>query len=363
MINLNKDNKWIPIKLSEIYLFRYGDGNKNPHNGGKYPVYGAHGVIGFYDKYNAEDSIVIGHMGEYAGTVLLALGKHFVTYNGTIGKPKDKNKLNYKFGYYALLYSDLRKVCGGSGQPFLSYPQLNAHIINIPTEFSEQEKIATALSDIDDLIVSMRKLIEKKKNIKHGAMQQLLSGKKRLSGFTGEWRECLLGDISNLYQPTTVGGSSFTQHGFSVYGANGIIGKYHSYNHETDQVMITCRGNTCGTVNYSTGKCWINGNAMVVNTDTYDICKKFLYHYLKNQDFTSVISGSGQPQITRKPLKDFVIIIPSTVDEQEAIAKVLSDMDAEIEHLESQLLKYEDIKQGMMQQLLTGKIRLICANE
>jgi type I restriction enzyme S subunit len=359
MNNKQSLKNWQYVRLSELYTFRYGDGNRNPDNGGIYPVYGAHGIIGFYDKYNAEDSIVIGHMGEYAGAVLLATGKHFVTYNGTIGIPKDRNKLHYKFGYYALLYSDLRKVCGGSGQPFLSYPQLNTHIIKMPLDTREQERIASALSDVDGLIMSLRQLIEKKRNIKTGVMKELLSGKKRLKGFSEEWKVEYLGNIADLYQPHTIGGNCFTNYGFDVYGANGIIGKYSSYNHETDQVLITCRGNTCGTINYSKGKCWINGNAMVVNMDNYDICKRFIYYYLTFQDFSSVISGSGQPQITRKPLNELKLFIPPTKAEQEAIAKVLSDMDAEIEQLEMRLTKYEDIKQGMMQQLLTGKIRLI----
>ena len=82
---------WEQRKLGSIYQFQYGHFNNNPDNGGIYPIYGANGIIGGYHGFNAENSVVIGHMGAYAGHVLWVEGKHFVTYNGTIGFPKDLN--------------------------------------------------------------------------------------------------------------------------------------------------------------------------------------------------------------------------------------------------------------------------------
>ena len=142
---------WEQRKLEDIFNFRYGDGNHNPSNGGVYPVYGANGIIGGYDKYNSEDSIIIGHMGEYAGSVLWASGKHFVTYNGTITKSK-KDIINNKFGYYLLYRRGLNKICGGSGLPFLSYQELNKVTVDLTNDSGEQNKIATILTNIDNLI-------------------------------------------------------------------------------------------------------------------------------------------------------------------------------------------------------------------
>ena len=101
--NGNEFPDWIECKLKDLYIFEYGEGNNNPSNGGQYPVYGANGIIGSYTKYNAEQSIIIGHMGAYAGSVLWEDRKHFVTYNGTITKPKDKAAIVPKYGYYLLL--------------------------------------------------------------------------------------------------------------------------------------------------------------------------------------------------------------------------------------------------------------------
>ena len=112
--------KWEPKMLGDIYDFQYGDFNNNPSNGGNFSVYGANGKIGGYTEFNAEDSIVIGHMGEYAGSITWAAGKHFVTYNGIITEPKNEYVLP-KFGLYLFEKLNLRKMCGGSGQPFLSY--------------------------------------------------------------------------------------------------------------------------------------------------------------------------------------------------------------------------------------------------
>lgn len=90
-----------PAKLGDIYKFQYGKGNTNPSNGGKYPVYGAGSLLGYFDEYNSENSPVIGHMGANCGSVIFCRGKHFVTYNGIMASIKEGN--NGSFGYYTLL--------------------------------------------------------------------------------------------------------------------------------------------------------------------------------------------------------------------------------------------------------------------
>ena len=156
---------WEQCKLGEIYKFQYGEFNNNPSNGGIYPVFGANGIIGGYTNYNAENSVIIGHMGEYAGSVLWGEGKHFVTYNGTISKPKGDNILS-KFGYYMLYQKDINKICGGSGLPFLSYEQLNKIEVSYPKDVKEQQCISKYIKQIDNLItLHQRKLFLKYKKI------------------------------------------------------------------------------------------------------------------------------------------------------------------------------------------------------
>lgn len=156
---------WEQRKLGEIYSFQYGEFNNNPSNGGKYPVYGANGIIGGYTKYNSKDSIIIGHMGEYAGSVLWGKGEHFVTYNGTISKPK-KDFINSKFGYYMLYQKDINKICSGSGLPFLSYEQLEKIEVAYPKNIEEQNVIQQYFTNIDNLITLYECNIEKLKKFK-----------------------------------------------------------------------------------------------------------------------------------------------------------------------------------------------------
>lgn len=143
-----------------------------------------------------------------------------------------------------------------------------------------------------------------------------------------------------------------TKTGYSVYGANGIIGKYHSYNHEKEQVCITCRGNTCGTVNYTLPKSWITGNAMVINSDDFStiVDKRYLYNYLCSINFSQIISGSGQPQIVRSPLEKLQIVLPK-IREQQKVAHYLDSFLYRIRIEETIAMRLEEQKQYLLQQM------------
>ena len=205
---------WEQRKLGEIYRFQYGKFNVNPSNGGKYPVYGANGVIGLYTEFNAEDSIIIGHMGEYAGIVLWGEGRHFVTYNGIITAPRD-NKVNSKFGYYLLQKKNIRQICGGSGQPFLSYEMLDKLQISFPVNSEEQKKIGTFFTELDTLITLHQRKLDKVKETKSAYLSEMfpkegeLYPKRRFAGFTDPWEQRKFSSIANLrrgltYKPTDV---------------------------------------------------------------------------------------------------------------------------------------------------------------
>ena len=377
---------WEVKKLGAIYSFRYGIGNTNPNNGGKYPIYGANGVIGGYSKYNAEDSIVIGHMGEYAGSVLWAEGKHFVTYNGTITRPKEENSINAKYGFYALLKLNINNICAGSGYPFLAYDKLNSLKIPLPPTLSEQEKIASALSKIDQLINDLGALIEKKKAIKQGTMQDLLTAKRRLKGFTGKWEEARLCDLGLIIR-----GVSFKPEQASVDYKNEYICLLRSNNIENARINyenIIYVDSACVNEHQFMRHddiliCAANGSRNLVgkagrkiddrlNTFGAFMCV-FRCKDAKNAPFVSfllqsssyfkqldeILSGSAINNLNAKQFENMVFLTPPTLAEQNAIANILSSMDTEITNLEQKRDKYIAIKQGMMQNLLTGKIRLI----
>lgn len=210
----------------------------------------------------------------------------------------------------------------------------------------------------DKAIEKQARLIEKLALRKRALMQRLLSAKLRLPGFSEPWKKVKLGDVAELYQPQTIQSEDLSQTGYPVYGANGLIGYYNNYNHEYPQVVITCRGSSCGTVNFTPGKCWITGNAMVLNVDNNrDVNKSFFYYLISNSSFVNLISGSGQPQIVRQPLLKFELRIPP-LKEQTAIAEVLTAADREIDLAKEKLERLRRQKRGLMQQLLTGKKRI-----
>lgn len=141
------------------------------------------------------------------------------------------------------------------------------------------------------------------------------------------WQTKKLGEVCEIYQPKTISKKEMVSGGqFFVFGANGIIGKYNKFNHESSELLITCRGATCGSVNVSVPQSWINGNAMVIRPkDEKVLLRGFLRYFFIGIDLSSVITGSAQPQITRQMLSPFPIPLPP-LPEQKRIVKILDEV-------------------------------------
>ena len=226
-------------------------------------------------------------------------------------------------------------------------------------ERSEQERIAEALSDVDNMISSLEKLITKKKAVKQGAMQELLTGKKRLPGFCGEWETYKLDDLLRYEQPTKyiVHSSEYTEQGTPVLtaGKSLVLG----YTVETDGVYedlpVIIFDDFVTSSKYITYRFKVKSSAMKMLTPKKQgMNLKLIYEMMQMIDFTPV----DHQRHWISQYSQFEIKLPSTAEEQNAIAAVLTDMDKEIEVLVQKLDKTRRLKQGMMEQLLTGRIRL-----
>ena len=160
------------------------------------------------------------------------------------------------------------------------------------------------------------------------------------------WHQSTLGEECELYQPQTLAKNELDNSGvYKVYGANGVIGTHSKYNHEDPQVLVTCRGATCGTINISEAKSWINGNAMVVKPRSANIDLYFLSHYLHHLDMSKAITGAAQPQITRQSLAPIKIQFPPLA-QQQRIAAIL-DKAAEIKAKREQAIaKLDELAQS-----------------
>lgn len=278
----------------------------------------------------------------------------------------DETKVTNDFLFYC--YSRMQwKTEEGGIVSRLYNANLKSTSFIAPKSLAEQERIAKALSDVDALISTTEKLIQKKKNIKQGAMQNLLTGKKRLPGFakTTNYKQSELGLIPEDWEVKSLGEMVKIGHGrdyknlksgdVPVYGTGGYMTSVNDFLYEGETVCIGRKG-TIDKPQYHSGKIW-TVDTLFYTYDFKSLNPKYLFYKFCLIDWLSMNEASGVPSLTAKNIEDIQIAIP-TEEEQTAIANVLSSMDKEIETLNTKLEKYRNLKTAMMQQLLTGKIRL-----
>lgn len=199
------------------------------------------------------------------------------------------------------------------------------------------------------MISSLEKLIEKKRHIKQGAMQKLLQPKEG-------WEVKKLGEIAPLQRGFDLPNRDLQKGIYPVVYSNGIVNYHNKYQAKAPGI-VTGRSGTIGKVTFIENDYWPHNTSLWV-TDFKSNYPKYIYYLFLRINLERFASGSGVPTLNRNDVHDFYISIP-TLPEQTRIATILSDMDAEIGSLEAKLEKYKNIKLGMMQELLTGKIRLV----
>ena len=261
-----------------------------------------------------------------------------------------------------------------------------AKVVLPKPEIPEQKKIAEILSDADVLITDLQKLIRKKKDIRQGTMQMLVTGKKRLNGYSGEWVKINLAKNSKLkarigWQGLTT--AEYLDEGYSylITGTDFQDGQIkwngcHFVNYDryvqdpniqvTDGDLLLTKDGTIGKVAYVTNlkrPATLNSGVFVVKPITDAYTAHFMFYVLESSVFKEFLqqlsAGSTINHLYQKDLVKFDLFVPPTIEEQEAISEILFDMDSEIHKLEDKLNKYEEVKQGMMDELLTGKVRLV----
>lgn len=168
-----------------------------------------------------------------------------------------------------------------------------------------------------------------------------------------------LQQICSPKQWKTIATSNLSSSGYPVYGANGIIGYYNEYNHESPTILVTCRGATCGEVNISEPYSYVNGNAMTLdNLDENIMDIKFLYYYLKYRGFSDVISGSAQPQIIRTNIEKIKVPLLEIV-EQRKIAELLDTINSVLQKRQSQITALDELTQSLFLEMFGDPIQNI----
>lgn len=258
--------------------------------------------------------------------------------------------------------SFIKRLTAGSTIVHLYQKDIVEFKFPLPSQKTEQEKIFQTLLNADKLISSLSKLIEKKRLIKQGAMQQLLTGEKRLPGFDGEWVKVYLGNIADIRTGKRNGDEATPTGKYCFFVRSQDVFRIDDYSYDGEAILIPGEGGIGTIFHYINGKFDYHQRVYKISDFSKDFCCRFIYYYLQ-QYF-----GAWAQMLTVKAtvdslrldtFKNFRMYIPNTYNEQSAIANILTTMDNEIESLVEERDKYIQVKEGMMQKLLTGQIRLV----
>lgn len=355
------DNKRVPIKESDRIKMQ-----------GDYPYYGASGIIDYVNDYIFDGEYIL--LGEDGANIIdrssrlafVVSGKCWINNHAHVIEPHENMDIHFLSEYLESISYDEYNT--GTAQPKLNREKCNTIPVPIPP-LSEQIRIANLLRECDSLISTLEKEISKKKAIKQGAMQELLTGKKRLPGFCGEWKTYQLSEICQL-----INGRAYSQEELLTSGKYRVLrlgnlftnGHWYYSDLELPEKQYCSKGDLIYAWSATFGPSIWDGEKVIYHYHIWKVelketaHKEYVYHYLRADvnALMNELQGGTMAHLTKDTMEKRTIIMPENA-EQKAIADVLTNMDAEIEALEQKLAKYRQVKQGMMQQLLTGKIRLV----
>jgi type I restriction enzyme, S subunit len=358
---------WLTTQLGNVATLQRGfDLPTRLRRRGTVPIVSSSGVSGWHDHAMVQaPGVVTGRYGTI-GEVFLQL-QDFWPLNTTLWV-SDFHGNDETFIYYFLQRIDFSTHSGKSGVPGVNRNDLHTELVSIPTDVKEQRRIAEALSDADSLIVELERLIAKKHSIMQGMMQQLLTARTRLTGFTDEWKtKSLEEDV------TLISGHHVLSQNYNISGRgipyltgpsdfpNGRIRQTKFTDKPTSMceagdILVTVKGSGAGTLVMTDASYCISRQLMAIRTKAWD-SRFLLYSLLQNaRNIKDAVTGLI-PGLSRSDILNQAIPIPF-MSEQQAIAAVLADTNAELDALDARLVKARYIKQGMMQQLLTGRTRL-----
>ena len=368
-------SEWHLMQLGDLFEAKAG-GDYVPANSSDvrdnrypYPIYAnsltQQGLYGFSNcAEEPAESITVtarGTLGQafYRDTPFVAIGRLLVL--------KPKVSLDARFFCEYINYG-IHFAIESTGVPQLTAPQISKHLLPVPPK-NEQRAIAKTLSDVDGLLNALGALIAKKRMIKQATMQQLLTGKTRLSGFSGKWIEKPLADLALI----TMGQSpSSLFYNLRGEGLPLIQGNADIENRQTIERVWTAQVSKCCnlgdlilTVRAPVGAVAVASKNACIGRGVCSLRpfedSGFLFHALiyAEDRWQTLEQGSTFTAANSEQVGQFRLCVPNDESEQRAISSVLSDMDAEIAALEQRRDKTHAIKHGMMQQLLTGQVRLV----
>ena len=365
---------------------------------GDIPYYGASGVIDWINDFIFdEELILLGEDGENLNSRNTDLafkisGKSWVNNHAHVFRIANKNRDNIDFMVYYLESKDYSRYIAGSAQPKITQAQCRKFLLPSP-DLKEQEKIASILSTVDEQIDNFDALIEKNKELKKGLMQTLLTKgightkfkKTEIGEIPEEWEVKNLSEVVWYQEGPGLRKWQFTSAGIKVINVTNLVGNYldlsntsryideseveKKYKHfliDENDIVVASSGNSWGKVSVVRKRDLpLLMNTSVIRFKSMEeerLSTKYLLQFLKSDAFKKqialLITGSAQPNFGPYHLDRTKIATPN-INEQLKIASILSEADEKIKKYENKKQKLEELKKGLMQQLLTGKIRVI----
>lgn len=387
-------NEWCVIRVGAVASFTSGSGIRVgslalESSDTPVPVFGGNGIAGFTNQpLIDEPTVVVGRVGQRCGEVYFSPTPSWITDNALYPRTKHR-EFDVRFLSYALAGAGLNNLKNRNDLPLVTQAILHSVRIAWPLDLHEQQAIAMALTDVDMLLGGLDRLIAKKRDLKQATMQKLLTGQIRIPGFSGEWEVKRLGCFGKCLRGVTYrGDGDLSTHDTShtkrllrsnnVQNAIVVVDEVQFVNaarvapHQIlrkDDILI-CMANgskalvgKAGLFNVSNDYEYTFGAFMgCFRTDSFEANPTFVFYLFQTgryRDYiNNLLAGSSINNLRPSSIESLEFSTPP-VSEQTAIAAVLSDMDAELSALVARRDKTRDLKQAMMQELLTGRARLL----
>ena len=343
---------------------------------GPFPVVYSNGVENFHSVAMVKGPGVVTGRSGTLGKVHY-IGTDYWPHNTSLWVTRFNDNIP-KFIYYLYESLSFGRFASGSGVPTLNRNDAHSYRIALPSDRNEQRAIAAALSDVDALLGGLDRFIAKKRDLKQAAMQQLLTGQTRLPGFNGGWEVSALKRFVRTFivpmrdKPKHLTGDipwCRIEDFDGMYLADSRSGqRVDTATIRSMNLKVYPAGTLLVSCSADLGRCAIVARPLVSNQtfiglemDDRAASNVFFYYLMtsKADELNSLSSGTTISYLTREQFEEFAVVAPLDKHEQVDIAAVLSDMDAELAALEARRDKTRDLKQAMMQELLTGKTRLV----
>jgi len=355
-------DQWLSLAISDIAVFGSGDlisvAKLSARSGSHpVPVYGGNGIAGYTSSAMIDQpTVILGRVGQKCGVVYRNAGPAWITDNALYAR-RFKRPLDVQFLTFALEAARLNDVKNRNDLPLITQSILNDVKIAWPDSLTEQRQISRAMADIADLIASLERMITKKQWIKQGMMQELLTGRTRLPGFTKQWEPKRLGDLLAYEQPGRylVSSTEYGDVGTPVLtaGKTFILGRTTERNGIHYAVPVVIFDDFTTASKFVTFPFKVKSSAMKILSARLGVNIRYMYERMQLIDYPVV-------DHKRRWIAEYSKIEVEVPDdaEQRAIASVIDDADAEIHALEARIAKARAKKAGMMHELLTGRTRL-----